>query len=341
MKFAIIGCGRIANNKHIDAIRKAGGEIAIVCDIIKDRAEKTANKVGCKYTLNYEEVLDETIDIIDICTPSGLHPKMAVKALSKGFHVITEKPMALKIIDAEHMISTAEDYDRKLFVVKQNRFNPPIIKLKEAIDNRRFGRIISGTICVRWYRDDNYYKMDNWHGTKSLDGTVLHNQASHHVDLLLWFLGEPKSVFAYGSTNHKIEVEDTIHVVVKFKNGAIGNIEATTCAFNRNPLIQNDMEGSITILGERGSVKIGGFAVNKIEHWDFADWKKEDNRVKEVSTNPPNVYGYGHIEFMKHVIKTLKNGGNHLDGNEGIKSLYLIEAIEESLRTGKEAKICK
>ena len=339
MKFAIIGCGRIATKKHFSAIKKAKGKIILVCDKIRMRAIDNALKLKCSSTNDFDVALKTEADIIDICTPSGLHPSMAIKALSKGFNVITEKPMALNVKDAKEMIKASKKYKKKLFVVKQNRFNPPVIKLKEAIDKGRFGKLISGTMTVRWYRDQKYYDMDDWRGTKALDGTVLHNQASHHVDLLQWFLGEPVSVFAYGSKNHKIETEDTIHAIIKFKNGAIGNIEATTCAFNSNPKVQDDMEGSITILGEKGSVKVGGFAVNKIEHWDFKEYHKEDAFVKKYSTNPPTVYGYGHIEFMKHVIKTLTYGGDYLDGKEGIKSLYLIEAIEKSLRTGKEVKL--
>lgn len=340
IKFAVVGCGRIATKKHFGAIKKAKGKIVLVCDIDKKKAMEFGLKLNCNSTNDFDVVLmaTEMVDVIDICTPSGLHPEMAIKALEKGFHVISEKPMALKTIDAKRMIATAKKHNKKLFIVKQNRFNPPIIKLKEMIDKKRFGKLISGTVCVRWFRNYSYYK--DWHGTRKLDGTVLHNQASHHVDLLVWLLGKPVSVFAYGSKTHgNIEVNDTIHAIIKFKNGAIGNIEATTCAFNRNPAIQNDMEGSITILGERGAVKVGGYAVNKIEHWDFIDWKKEDNNIKEVSTNPPNVYGFGHNEFMKHVVQVLKKGGKYLSGDEGIKSLELIEAICKSIKTRKEVKL--
>ena len=233
----------------------------------------------------------------------------------------------------DEMIKACDYNNVKLFVVKQNRFNLPVQKLKEAIDQNRFGKLTLGTIRVRWCRDQDYYDQDNWRGTWEHDGGVLTNQASHHIDLLEWMMGEIESVFAKSSTYLvDIEVEDTAVAVLKFKNGAMGIIEATTATRPEN------IEGSISILGEKGTVVIGGFAVNEIKTWNFTEKKDEDENIfKDFSENPKDVYGFGHVAYYKNVVDCLNNNSQQLvDGLEGRKSIELISALYESIETGKE-----
>jgi len=220
--------------------------------------------------------------------------------------------------------------------VKQNRFNVPVQKLREAMEAGRFGKLVLGTVRVRWCRPQTYYDQDAWRGTWAYDGGVLTNQASHHIDLLEWMVGEVESVFAKSTTALvNIEAEDTAVVTLKFRNGALGIIEATTAARPK------DLEGSISILGASGSVEIGGFAVNRMKAWNFVDPQAGDDEVMEkFSVNPPNVYGFGHQAYYEHVVDCIKNGKQHLvDGLEGRKSLELISAIYESIETGREVRL--
>ncbi|HRT98213.1 MAG TPA: Gfo/Idh/MocA family oxidoreductase [Ignavibacteriales bacterium] len=332
---AIVGCGRILKN-HLTAISNNNFNLIALCDTNLNKLNSLDYSNVPKYS-NYDEMLQthKEIDIVSILTPSGLHSKHCIDIVRKyQKNIIVEKPMALNLYDAEEMIKTCDEYCVKLLVVKQNRFNLPILKLKEFIDTKRFGKIVLGTIRVRWSRTQEYYDMDSWRGTWSLDGGVLANQASHHIDLLLWTMGEPISVFAKSGTYlHNIEVDDTAVAIVKFKSGALGLIEATTCA---RP---HDLEGSISILGEKGNMVIGGFAVNKIISCDFTDMRKEekDEIFEKYNENPPNVYGFGHIKFYKNVYESLLHRKKALvDGLEGYKSLELINAIYESVETGKE-----
>jgi predicted dehydrogenase len=224
----------------------------------------------------------------------------------------------------------------KLFVVKQNRFNVPVVKAREALEAGRFGRLVLGTVRVRWCRDQSYYAQDSWRGTWRYDGGVLTNQASHHVDMLEWFMGEVDSVHARATTALvNIEAEDTAVATLKFGNGALGIIEATTATRPK------DMEGSLSVLGERGAVEIAGFAVNQIRTWQFSEPIPEDTEIMEkFSVNPPNVYGFGHHAYYKHVIDCLLHGGPALvDGLEGRRSLELISALYESIETGREVTL--
>jgi predicted dehydrogenase len=268
-----------------------------------------------------------------VLTESGNHAKHVIELARHKKHIIVEKPMALTIDDADAMIEACAANGVKLFVVKQNRFNVPVVKLREALDAGRFGKLVLGTVRVRWCRPQSYYDQDAWRGTWALDGGVLTNQASHHIDLLQWIMGDVESVFAKSTTALvDIEAEDTAVVVLKFKSGALGIIEATTAARPK------DLEGSVSLLGEHGSVEIGGFAVNRMKSWAFTRPEPGDGDVMEkYSVNPPNVYGFGHQAYYEHVVDCLGSESPQLvDGLVGRRSLELIMAIYESIETGEE-----
>ncbi|ANW00573.1 oxidoreductase [Bradyrhizobium icense] len=339
IRFGLLGCGRIAKRhsdllggNHIDRAR-----LAAVCDPVRARADAVASKFGVPAHYDIEDFLArKDIDAVAVLTPSGLHPQHAIACARAGKHVVVEKPMALRLQDADDMIRACDEAGIKLFVVKQNRFNVPVVKAREALDAGRFGRLVLGTVRVRWCRDQAYYDQDSWRGTWAYDGGVLTNQASHHIDMLEWFFGDVISVHARAVTAlAKIETEDTAVATLKFRNGALGIIEATTAA---RP---TDLEGSLSILGERGTVEIAGFAVNQIRHWRFADELPSDKDVIEkFSVNPPNVYGFGHQAYYQHVVDCLTNQRAALvDGLEGRKSLELISALYESIETGQEVAL--
>lgn len=339
LKIALMGCGRIAG-RHSDLLghgEVAGAELAAVCDVDMSKAKLIGEKFGVPYYQDIGDLLEtENVDAVSILTESGNHARDSIRVASYGKHIIVEKPMALTLSDADEMIRECDKNGVRLFVVKQNRFNLPIRKLREALDAGRFGKLIMGTVRVRWCRPQAYYDQAKWRGTWLMDGGVLTNQASHHVDLLTWMMGDVESVFAKGMTAlADIEAEDTAVVILKFKSGALGVIEATTATRPR------DLEGSLSILGEYGSVEVGGFAVNEMRHWDFVDSTEEDNLVKsEYSVNPPNVYGFGHHEYYGHVVDALSfEGPNLVDGLEGRRSLEVINAIYESIETGKEVRL--
>ncbi|MGL1890230.1 MAG: Gfo/Idh/MocA family oxidoreductase [Spirochaetaceae bacterium] len=337
MNFAIVGCGRISK-KHIDAIKSIkGAELVAMCDLDEDKAKKQSEYAsGVKYYTSYDEMLkNEDVDVVNILTPSGLHAQHTIDIAKKyKKNIIVEKPMALKLEDTDAMIRACDENGVRLFVVKQNRYNLPVMKLREAIEEDRFGKMVMGTVRVRWCRPQAYYDQDDWRGTWELDGGALTNQASHHIDLLEWMMGEPVSVMAKTNTFlADIEVEDTGVAIIQFKNGAFGVVEATTATRPK------DLEGSLSILGEAGSVVIGGFAVNQMKTWNFIDSKEGENEsvLNEFAEMPPNVYGFGHQRYIEHVIDCIKNNKQALvDGLEGRKSIELINAIYESAETGKE-----
>ena len=335
LKFALVGCGRIAA-RHAELL--GGGQIAgcrlvAVCDTKIERARAFGEKYGVPFFVNMHQMMqDKSIDVISILTESGEHAQNVVELAKYRKHLVVEKPMALTLDDADRMIEACDSNDIRLFVVKQNRLNVPVQKLRRAIEAERFGKIFLGTVRVRWSRPQSYYDQDEWRGTWAQDGGVLTNQASHHIDLLEWMLGDVESVYAKSTTAlAEIEVEDTAVVILRFRSGALGVIEATTATRPR------DLEGSISILGEKGTVEIGGFAVNEMKVWQFIDEEPDDDLLTSFSVNPPNVYGFGHKAYYEQVRQTLENGGPHLvDGLEGRKSLELITAIYESIETGKE-----
>ncbi len=337
LNIVLIGCGRIAV-RHAELLGAGlinGAKLVAVCDIDKNKAEKFGSKYGVNYYDSFQEMMkiEQNIDAVSILTPSGMHAEHTIALATYKKHIIVEKPMALTLEDADKMIRVCDENGIRLFVIKQNRYNLPVVKLREALITGRFGKLVMGTVRIRWCRDQRYYDQDEWRGTWAMDGGVFTNQASHHVDLLEWLMGDVESVFAKSATQLvDIEVEDTGVALLKFKSGALGVVEATTAT---RP---NDLEGSISILGEKGSVEIGGFAVNEIRHWSFKDGIEEDEIVKrDFSTNPPDVYGFGHKAYYEHVVDCIENGGKALvDGLEGRRSLELIMAIYESIETGEE-----
>lgn len=336
LKFALVGCGRIAQ-RHSELLGKnqiAGASLAAVCDTNLEKARKYGELFNVPYYDDMDDMMQkESIDVVSVLTESGNHAKHVINLAKYGKHIIVEKPMALTIDDADDMISECEKNGCALFVVKQNRFNVPVIKLREALEKGRFGKLYMGTVRVRWSRKQSYYDQDSWRGTWGMDGGVITNQASHHLDMLTWMMGRVDSVFAKGiRALADIEAEDTAAVILKFRNGGLGTIEATTA------IRPKDLEGSISILGEKGSVEIGGFAVNKLLHWSFQEPLPEDEDIlSKYSVNPPNVYGFGHKAFYEHVISCLlMKRPNMLDGLEGRKTVELISAIYESMETKKE-----
>lgn len=333
-----MGCGRIAK-RHAALLGEGqveGACLAAVCDTREERARELGTRYGVPSYTDADEMMrreGERIGMVAVLTPSGLHAEHVCTLAPYGKHILVEKPLALTLADADRMIRVCDENGVRLFVVKQNRFNVPVQKLREALEAGRFGKPVLGTVRVRWCRTQEYYDQDAWRGTWAYDGGVLANQASHHIDLLEWMMGEVESVFARSATAlADIEAEDTAVATLRFRSGALGVIEATTATRPR------DLEGSLSILGERGTVEIGGFAVNRMRVWEFAEPRPGDEEVLErYSVNPPSVYGFGHQAYYEHVVDCLKTSRQQLvDGLEGRRSLELISAIYESIETGQE-----
>ncbi|WP_295640750.1 Gfo/Idh/MocA family oxidoreductase [uncultured Methylibium sp.] len=339
IEFAIVGCGRIAK-RHAELLgtgQIAGARLSAVCDVRPERAEAFGQRYDVPWTTSLDELLARPgIDVVSVLTPSGMHAAHVIAVARSRRHIVVEKPMALTLADGDAMIEAADAADVRLFVVKQNRFNVPVVKAREALDTGRFGQLVLGTVRVRWCRDQAYYAQDDWRGTWAQDGGVIANQASHHVDMLTWFMGEVESVHARGSTALvDIETEDTCVATLKFRNGALGVVEATAATRPK------DLEGSLSVLGAGGTVEIAGFAVNKIRTWQFTEAQEHDQAVVErYSVNPPNVYGFGHQAYYEHVVDCLRSGRQALvDGHEGRRSLELVAALYESMASGREVKL--
>lgn len=337
--FAIVGCGRIAK-RHAELLGTGqikNAKLVAVCDHEPARADAFATRYGVPgFTALGDMLAMPGIDAVSVLTPSGMHAEHAITVAQSKRHVVVEKPMALTLEDADRMIRAAEEARVRLFVVKQNRFNVPVVKAREALDAGRFGKLVLGTVRVRWCRDQAYYDQDAWRGTWRQDGGVIANQASHHVDMLTWFMGPVESVHARSSRSLvDIEAEDTAVATLRFTNGALGVIEATGATRPK------DLEGSLSVLGAGGAVEIGGFAVNKIRHWQFVQPLAEDMEVMErFSVNPPNVYGFGHQAYYEHVVDCLERGLPPLvDGTEGRSSLELVAALYESMASGREVRL--
>jgi len=336
IRLALVGCGRIAQT-HFDAIREVDVvQLVAVCDTIEQRAREAGEENGVPWFTSYPKMLaDVECDAVTICTPSGLHPSQGILAAKAGKHVICEKPMAITLAAADELVHCCDDHGVHLFVVKQNRLNPAVQLVKRAIDKDRFGRLYLANTTVRWTRPQEYYDQAPWRGTWEFDGGAFMNQASHYVDLIQWLVGPVESVIAKTATlARKIETEDTGIAVLKFRSGALGVIEVTMLTYPKN------LEGSLTLLGEKGTVRIGGTAVNRIEHWAFADDDEDDALVANAATNPSSVYGFGHAGYYRNVLAVLRGeAAPETDGRAGRKSLELILGIYESAKTGRDVPL--
>jgi len=335
-RLALVGCGRISKN-HFDAIAKVDGlDLVAVSDIDKERARAAGETLDVPWFANYHDMLAKAdCDVVTICTPSGLHASQGIAAAKAGKHVITEKPMAITLEQADSLVQACDTAGVKLFVVKQNRLNPSIQLLKRAVDKGRFGRIYLANTTVRWHRPQEYYDAASWRGTWEFDGGAFMNQASHYVDLIQWLVGPVESVVAKTATQaRRIEAEDSGVAVLKFRSGALGVIEVNVLTYPRN------LEGSITIIGEKGTAKIGGTAVNRVEHWAFADYDDDDKLIEAAATSPPSVYGFGHEGYYRNVLSVLHGEADpETDGRAGRKSLELILGIYESAKTGRDVPL--
>lgn len=333
MRFAIIGCGRILK-KHLDAFKQiSDAEVVALCDKNPSTAKQWADKLGVSFYSDYNEMFDkERFDVVSVLTDSGTHASIVLDIAKYKRHIIVEKPMALRLEDADRMIEACEKNSIRLFVVKQNRYNKAIQHTRKAVDSGRLGKLVMGTVRVRWKRTQEYYDQADWRGTWWGDGGVLTNQASHHIDLLEWMMGEVESVMCMTATQlANIETEDTAVAILRFRSGALGAIEATTA------IRPKDLEASLSIFGEHGSVIVGGYSVNQITTWNFVDETADDKKViEEFQELPDNIYGFGHVQYMKEVIHAIRTGAKALvDGFEGRKSLELINALYESAETGQ------
>jgi predicted dehydrogenase len=327
LKFAIIGCGRIAERHAVQISRI--GYLEAVCDNVSSKAIRLGQKYNSKIYTDYDELLrkENELDVIAICTPNGLHAEHSIKAFKKGVHVLCEKPMAITVYDCGEMIKEAEKANKRLFVVKQNRYNPPVKAIKEALDENRLGRIYSIQLNCFWNRNAEYYNQSDWKGTVNLDGGALFTQFSHFIDLLYWMFGDIKrteSITRNFNHNGIIEFEDTGVVIVEFYNGVIGTINYTVNSYSKN------MEGSLTIFGEYGTVKIGGQYLNELEYQNIKDYKI----TNLPEGNPPNNYGQyvgsmsNHDKVYKNVVDVLQNKGTiGTNGFEGLKTVEIIDKI--------------
>ena len=337
IRFALVGCGRISG-KHVEALEahKDAAELVAVCDADAAALQAMVARTGAKGFATLEALLaGSDADVVVLATPSGLHAEQGIAAAAAGRHVITEKPMATRWEDAKGLVHACDVAGVRLFVVKQNRTNPTLQMVKRAVEKRRFGRIYLVTLNVLWNRPQSYYDSAKWRGTWEFDGGAFMNQASHYIDLLDWLVGPVESVHAYTATlARNIEVEDTGVASIKWRSGALGSLNVTMLTHARN------YEGSMTIIGDRGTVRLGGMAVNKIEDWEFADSDPEDQMVRAASYETSSVYGFGHPRYYENVIQVLKGAAEaETDGREGLKSLELIIALYLSARDGRRVAL--
>jgi UDP-N-acetyl-2-amino-2-deoxyglucuronate dehydrogenase len=333
IRFALVGCGRISKN-HFESIQQHAdqAELVDVCDIDPAALAKAVQATGATGHASLAALLQNTTaDCVILTTPSGLHPQQAIEVAHTGRHVLSEKPMATKWEDGVRMVRACEEAGVHLFVVKQNRKNATLQLLKNAVAQKRFGQIYMVTLNVFWQRPQvGYYDQAKWRGTWDMDGGAFMNQASHYVDLLEWIIGPIDSLHAYTATlARNIEAEDTGVLSLKWRNGALGSLNCTMLTYPKN------MEGSITILGEKGTVRVGGVAVNEIQQWQFADSNADDEKIKAASYETTSVYGFGHPLYYRNVIQTLRGEAEpDVDGREGLKSLEVLIAAYRSARDG-------
>ena len=337
LRIAVVGCGRIAGS-HFGAIARHAKDIELVS--VCDSNPAVLSAVRAQYDvpgyLRMEEMLQqEHPDLVALCTPSGYHPRQAIMAARHGVNVVTEKPMATRWGDGLSMVRACDEAGVRLFVVKQNRSNTTLQLLKRAIDEKRFGRIYMVSINVLWSRPQEYYDSAKWRGTWELDGGAFMNQASHYVDLLDWLIGPIASVQAMtGTLGRDIQVEDSGVLNVRWRSGALGSMSVTMLTYPKN------FEGSITVLGERGTARVGGVAVNEISHWEFADSRDYDETVQQANYETTSVYGFGHPLYYKNVIDVMQGRAEpDTDGREGLRSLEVLIAAYLSARDGKTVSL--
>ena len=337
IRFALVGCGRISA-KHVEAIAAwpADAELVGVADIDPAARERAAAATTAPGFPSLEALLaGADPDLVILATPSGLHAAQAMLVAEAGRHVMTEKPMATRWLDGKAMVQACDEAGVHLFVVKQNRTNPTLQLLKRAVLARRFGRIHLVTVNVFWNRPQSYYDSAGWRGTWEFDGGAFMNQASHYVDMLDWLIGPVQSVQAYTATLARtIEVEDTGVLALQWRAGTLGSVNVTMLTFPRN------YEGSVTVLGERGTVRVGGVAVNQIEHWEFAEPDPMDAQVERASYETTSVYGHGHVRYYQNVIESLRGrAAPDTDGREGLHSLEILIATYLSARDGRRVAL--
>jgi len=337
LRFAVVGCGRISKN-HLDAVSTHAADIELVglCDTEAERLEAAALEYGVAGYRALNDLLDDVHpDVLVLATPSGLHARQAIVAAQAGCHVITEKPMATRWEDGRRMVEAFDRAGRWLFVIKQVRRNPTLQLLKRAAEKRRFGRIYMAQVNVFWTRPQYYYDSERWRGKWEFDGGALMNQASHYVDLLDWIVGPVESVQAYtGTLARNIEVEDTGVVGIKWRSGALGTLNVTMLTYPRN------LEGAITVLGERGTVRIGGVAANEIQQWEFASPDPDDDLVADANGRAQSGFNNGHANYYENVIDVLRGLCEpDTDGREGLRSLELLTAMYISARDGRRVSL--
>ena len=337
IRIAIVGCGRISKN-HFGAIEKHANDLELVaiCDVDPAVLAEHADKYKVPAYREMEEMLNaQQIDLVALCTPSGLHPNQAVAASQCKVHVLTEKPMATRWADGVRMVKACEDAGVRLFVVKQNRLNTTLQLLKRALIDKRFGKIHMVQLNVFWARPQSYYNQGSgWRGTWDLDGGAFMNQASHYVDLLDWLIGPVEKIQAIMSTTRDIEVEDTGVLNIKWRHGAVGSMAVTMLTYPQN------LEGSITILGEKGTVRVGGVAVNDIQIWQFEEPRDYDSQIKDANYQTTSVYGFGHPLYYQNVVEVMRGKAEpQTDGRAGLRSLELLIAAYLSARDIKTVSL--
>ncbi len=332
LRLALAGCGRIAQN-HFAAIRQHDPrvELVAVCDVKPEALAAAVASTGAAGFSSLDDLLaGSNADLVVLATPSGLHPRQAIQVAQAGRHVLSEKPMATKWDEGVAMVRACRDAGVKLFVVKQNRLNATLQLVKRAVDQGRFGRMAMVTVNVFWTRPQSYYDDAPWRGRWDMDGGAFMNQASHYVDMVDWLVGPVDNVHAYTATlARNIEAEDTGVMSLRLRSGALASVNVTMLTHNKN------FKGSITLLGERGTVRVGGLAVNKIEHWDFDTPHEDDAKVAEASYGITSVYGPGHPLYYDNVINTMRGEAQaQVDGYEGLRSLEVLIAAYRSARDG-------
>jgi len=341
VNFAILGCGKIGT-RHADKIKGVDYvKLAAVCDIIPERAKELGEKHVCKWYSKLEDLLkDPDVDFVNICTPSGLHPTHAIQALKAGKNVLCEKPMALTVKDAKAMVAAAKRNKKLLYVVKQNRYNPPVKLVRQLIEEGKMGRPIMCIVNMLWNRNPAYYASDPWRGTRKLDGGTIYTQASHFVDLMLMFMGKPKNVYSLmGTKNHDIEIEDTGIVNIEFKNGSFGSLNYTTCATKKN------FEGSITLIFSKGTVKIGGEYINTIDYFAVEGVDSYELEKTNIQANDYGTYKgsmSNHDQVFKDIVERMNNpkrNGNLVFGDDAVKTIQVIEAAFASAKKNKIIKL--